>query len=46
MDTFLKDCNHFKGQGRLMNFYHSRDGYIPRYGDCPRDDDHHRYDDQ
>ena len=32
MGTFLKDCNDFKGQGRLMIFDHHRDGDYPR--DC------------
>ena len=40
MVTFLNDCNIPKGQGRLMIFYHPRDG------ECPRDGEHHRYDDQ
>ena len=38
MVTFLKDCNDFKGQGRIMILYHPRDG------ECPRDSDHYRYD--
>ena len=32
MVTFLKACNNFKGQGRLMIFYHPRDGDLPRDG--------------
>ena len=33
MVTFLKDCNDFKGQGRLMIFYHPRDGDLLKDGD-------------
>ena len=46
MVTFLKDCNDSKGQGRLMIFYHPRDGDLPRDGECPMEGDHHRYDGQ
>ena len=46
MVTFLKDCNDFKGQGRLMIFYHPRDGDLLKDSECPRDSDHHKYDGQ
>ena len=42
MVTFLKDCNDSKGQGRLMIFYHPRDGDLPRDGDHPKNGNHHR----
>ena len=35
MVTVLKDCNDFKGQGRLMMFVDN-----PKYGDHHRDGDH------
>ena len=30
MVTILKDCNEYKGHGRLMIFYHLRDGDLPK----------------
>ena len=32
MVTFLKACNNSKGQERLMNLDHPRDGDLPRDG--------------
>ena len=35
MVTFLKNCNNYNGQGRMMIFYHPRDGDCPMDGDRP-----------
>ena len=46
LPTFLKNCNDSKEQGRMMIFYHPRDGDLPRDGECPWDGEHYRYDGQ
>ena len=46
MVTFVKDCNHSKGQDPLIIFDHPRDCDLPRDGDSSKDGDYHRYKDQ